>query len=574
MLLSASAQVKFRTIVPGHTIAPGESFQVQYILENANEISGFLPPQFQGFRIVSGPHVYSDGKSSFYRNLVFTLVATKQGRFKIYGATCLVNGKLIKSNDAFVKIGPVEEAGDSPYFLRLGEDPFKKISENLFLKLILNKQNCFIGEPLVATFKLYSRLQSRSNVVKNPGFYGFSVYDMINVNDQVESEEKLNGHWFQVHTVRRVQLYPLQAGSFTIDAMEVANEVEFSRSVVNKRTEQEVTENMYGNNGTKQAKDANSELYKMNIKTDPVIVHVKPLPAKSPADTFAGAVGNFSINAFIEKDSILKNEENSLTVVVKGSGNFQRVNAPAINWPQEFETFDVLVTDTLNKAWVPLTGQRSFKYVFVGDKPGWHTIPEISFSFFNLKSKTYKTVSTKPLTIFISSKSKTENKRIVSESRPKRSGNRFAWWLSATAALAMMLGIFLWLRNKRNAIQKLKEQDKTNEGSSSLRPIEEILRPAHLTLEGEDKIFFRELHQAIWNYLNIRLQLSGSQMNKELLSTILMSKNINRDLVEELIEIIRQSETGIYTSAHMNLNKQEFFQKTGKILEAIENSLV
>ena len=60
---------------------------------------------------------------------------------------------------------------------------------------------------------------------------------MINVNDQVEFEEKLNGHWFQVHTVRRVQLYPLQAGSFTIDAMEVANEVEFSRSVVNKRTE-------------------------------------------------------------------------------------------------------------------------------------------------------------------------------------------------------------------------------------------------------------------------------------------------------------------------------------------------
>ena len=178
---------------------------------------------------------------------------------------------------------------------------------------------------------------------------------------------------------------------------------------------------MYGNNGTKQAKDANSELYKMNIKTDPVVVHVKPLPAKSPADTFAGAVGNFSINAFIEKDSILKNEENSLTVVVKGSGNFQRVNAPAINWPQEFETFDVLVTDTLNKAWVPLTGQRSFKYVFVGDKPGWHTIPAISFSFFNLKSKTYKTVSTKPLTIFISSKSKTENKTILSESRPKRS---------------------------------------------------------------------------------------------------------------------------------------------------------
>src|SRR5438876_1062709 len=78
--------------------------------------------------------------------------------------------------------------GEPPYFLAIGEDPFRKIRENLFLKLFVDKQNCFIGEPLVATFKLYSRLQSRSNVIKNPGFYGFSVYDMINVNDQLQSE--------------------------------------------------------------------------------------------------------------------------------------------------------------------------------------------------------------------------------------------------------------------------------------------------------------------------------------------------------------------------------------------------
>ena len=60
--LPAFTQVSFKTVVPQHSIAPGESFQVQYILENANEVSDFLPPKFQGFRVVTGPNIYSGKK--------------------------------------------------------------------------------------------------------------------------------------------------------------------------------------------------------------------------------------------------------------------------------------------------------------------------------------------------------------------------------------------------------------------------------------------------------------------------------------------------------------------------------
>src|SRR5689334_2101285 len=291
---NASAQVNFRTVVPQRPIAPGESFQVQYIIENAEKVSNFSPPTFQEFRLVSGPHMYSGDGPIAQKNLVVTLAAIKEGNFKIPGASCMADGKFEKSNEVMVRVMSPKEMDETSYFLKQGEDPFQKIRQNLFLKLTLDKSSCYVGEPLVATFKLYSRLQSKSNIIKNPGFYGFSVYDMVNVNDQAQSEEKLNGHWFDVHTVLKVQLYPLQSGEFTIDPMEVANEVEFSRSVVNKKTEQEVTENMYGNKpDDNENKDA--EVYKINIKTDPVTVKVRPLPVKNATDTFAGAVGNFSI---------------------------------------------------------------------------------------------------------------------------------------------------------------------------------------------------------------------------------------------------------------------------------------
>jgi hypothetical protein len=114
--------------------------------------------------------------------------------------------------------------------------------------LVVDRTTCFAGEPVQAIFKLYSRLESNSDIVKNPGFYGFAVYDIINLNDHISATETIDGRPFDVHTVRRVQLYPLQAGIFTIDAMEVTNKCEFSKSAVYKKAEQEIKEGVFENN--------------------------------------------------------------------------------------------------------------------------------------------------------------------------------------------------------------------------------------------------------------------------------------------------------------------------------------
>lgn len=568
-ILPAVSQVRFKTVVPQRPLAPGESFQVQYILENADEVSNFLAPQFDGFRVVSGPHVYSADGSLSPRNLVFTLAAINEGRFKIEGASCLVNGKLLKSNDAFVQVVSAEEREESPYFLRAGEDPLKKIQENLFLKLIVDRQKCFLGEPLVATFKLYSRLQSRSNVIKNPGFYGFSVYDMVDVNAQILGEEKLNGHWFQVHTIRKVQLYPLQPGSFTIDPMELANEVEFSKSVVNKKTEQEVTEKMYGDDETRREDDVTAQVYQVNLKTVPLVIKVNPLPLKNVADTFAGAVGNFSINAFVEKDSIAQNEENYLTIKVSGSGNFQRVNAPVIHWPQQFEGFEPSVTDTLNAQLVPLTGERSFRYPFLSDRPGQFIISAVAFSFFNLKTQSFKTVSTKPITILVGPVKNNRHKAEVTKFPSKTPGHRSTWWVLGT--LLVLIAVILFsLRGRLFDHGRSIQPQASSEVATPFLSVDEVLKSAQAALDVQDNSFYRELNSAIWNYIHYKLQLSGSQMNKELLKKLLLEKNITTDVVDSLVQVVQQSETRIYTNAEMVFDRKQIFETAKSTLNAVD----
>jgi hypothetical protein len=391
---------------------------------------------------------------------------------------------------------------------------------------------------------------------------------MVNVNDQVQTEEKLNGHRFDVHTILKVQLYPLQSGTFTIDPMELANEVEFSRSVVNKKTEQEVTENMYGLKA-EEGENKNAEVYKINIRTNSVTVKVRPLPVKNAADTFAGAVGNFSIKAFLEKDSVSKNEEDSLIITISGAGNFQRVGSPVITWPKDIEFFEPSVKDTLNRQQVPLTGERRFRYIFLSNKPGSYSIPPVSFSFFDLNTKSYKTILSKALTVFVKDKIKKEQLPVIPVTIDQ--GNQLKWWIVAGIA-TLIVAILIFIKRRQNVVNRDEELRKLEVPPVAPPTVEEILMPVSSVLNKENKVFYRELDRSIWNYFQDRLPGSQVNMNKFDLAASLNRRAVKPELISKLMTIIHQCETGIYANAESNVNKSELLQQTKQILESIEKS--
>ena len=60
------AQVSFKTVVPQQPLVAGESFQVQYILEDADNASSLKPPVFKNFRYVAGPNLYTGSVPSVH----------------------------------------------------------------------------------------------------------------------------------------------------------------------------------------------------------------------------------------------------------------------------------------------------------------------------------------------------------------------------------------------------------------------------------------------------------------------------------------------------------------------------
>jgi BatD DUF11 like domain len=582
IIYNTAAQISFTTVVPQQPVVQGESFRVQYVIENAENITGFVPPFFRNFTYITGPDIYSGAVSSKTRplkNYAVTVSARSTGKFIIPGATATIDGLQITSNNAIVTVISKAEAlqllkhnseyaGYDGYHLKPGEDPYEKIKKNLFLKLLVDRTTCFIGQPIVATFKLYSRLESNSELIKNPGFYGFGVYDMINLEDNDKSNESINGNNFDVHTIRKVQLYPLQPGMFTIDAMELANKIKFSKTVVNKKTEQQVAEDMLGNNAEdKNENDGDAEIFETTLRTERVVIKVKPLPVAS-TDTFNGAVGIFDISTSIEKDNLAKNEEGFLIVTVSGKGNFTQLAAPAVQWPAGVEGFDQVVLDTVDKMQVPLAGKRVFRYGFTSSRPGSYSLPAIVFTFFNTNNGKYNTIKTKHIPITITNQQLAAKEVTAAvENKPVKKNHTLYWSAAVALLLLLLIGSF-YSFFKNNKSKKQQAAGITEEKASRIT-VPEILQPAYVMLPAENKMFYSSLHQCIWNYLQLQFKLSGSDMNKEGLMILLKEKEVVAGVINDLSSVLSECETGIYTNAETAIDKKELLERARKILTEI-----
>jgi hypothetical protein len=105
------------------------------------------------------------------------------------------------------------------------------------------------------------------------------------------------------------------------------------------------------------------------LESKPVMVHVKPLPEAGKPVDFNGAVGKYSITASLNTKEVDTGDAANLSVSVKGTGNLPVINAPAISWPANMESYDVSNKENIDKTVAPSAEQKLI-YSFICTKPG------------------------------------------------------------------------------------------------------------------------------------------------------------------------------------------------------------
>jgi len=631
--LLAFGQVKFTTITSSQELGRADYLQVEFVVENAKQIDQLTPPNFPGFQVIQGPIQSSgmsiiNGNMSQYKALSFVLQPAKTGKFTIQGAVAMVDGKRMSSNSVTVTVIPGSSANSSggnnnsagsnnsgingffppsiwpepdarnpmdierEYVLKPGENIKEKIHKNLFVKVQVDKINCYVGEPIVATYKLYSRLSSESRVTRRPSLNGFSVYDMVDPASDVTSVEKLNGKPFVVHIIRKTQLIPLQAGTIDLDPVEVENTVHFVRGG-NKQ------ENRSGNS----LKDLFDQLSdenmmgpeieeKVTLNTKPVTISVKPLPEANKPAGFNGAVGSFTVQAALARKDLAAQDEATLRVVVKGKGNLPVINAPQVQWPAGINAFDPSAREDINKTAVPMSGSKTFDYTFTPSAPGSYTIPAIDFSYFDPSSGTYKKAGTPSLDFQVAPAVKKGNApsghNTLASARPPAqqettSVTRFVrQYLEWIFAVLILTGIafFLWRQNSRQ--KKGEEEEKRNEPASlpdndalaaslrsvpSLGSVTDPLQDARkLFYDGDYSGYYREVNRAVWKAVAARLDLPASEMNKYNIARQLEARGWDTSTVLSLENILEECEMNLYTPVHDTHNMQQLLNQAESLL--------
>lgn len=534
LLVNTSFAQTFTTRASATSIGKSDVFQIEYIAENVS-IDQFVLPNFNKFTLVSGPNLSSSTTQigSVLKQVTsysVMLQPTAPGTFIIPGATALINNKPQRSNGVTIVVKnvdhlpganppvqslpqtsifdqlPMEDQLPANQFLKKGEKALDKIRNNILVRLEVSKHSSYVGEPILATYKLCTRLRSKSKVVKQPQFSGATVIELT--SEQQEARiEKINGIDYNVFVIRKVQLFPLEAGRLELPATSVENRVTFY-----KAGSQNYRDLYYG----APSEPIEEQLVTLQNKVD--FVDVKPLPPQlsTTGSDFSGAIGDFDVSVSIANEGLTTNNTNYLFFTIQGEGNLQQVKAPSIQWPKGIETFDATEKAEDDKTSFPVKTAKTFAIPFVVDKKGDYTLPPIQFTFFNPEANRYITKTTSGLLLRVAQGTGSfTGRRRTADANNDFSFDERLYILLGAGLLAIVIGLVWFNRRPKPAVVPVfevpaKEEnfvEPTQPGSS-----EYLYKIRELQPSSDSSSFYKMLCKNLQQYLQSKFGIEAGQL--------------------------------------------------------------
>lgn len=594
--LAAAEAVEFKAYAQSPVVS-GQQLRVTFTV-NADG-KDLRAPDFPGFDVLMGPSrsVSSstqiiNGSMSSETSVTFTyvLMTQKEGTYNIAPATVTVKGRQYASNALSIKVLPADKAGATSGTTQqsgsTGAASDASVSaENLFMRAIVSRTKLYEQDFLTVSYKLYSRVDL-SNVenVKLPDFEGFLVQEI----EQPESSrgqlsmENYNGVNYQTLLLKQAVLYPQHTGvikipSASIDAIfRVRNQTKGSRTIFDDFFD-------------------SYQSAKKTLRTPELTINVESLPTAGKPVGFSGAVGEYSLKTSASTTKVKQNEAITLKVTLTGTGNLKLAKTPDFQIPTDFEQYDPKTDLKINTTAAGVSGSKSVEYLVIPRHEGEYLIPGLNFSYFDTKSKSYKTIQTEPLPISvergtgapsaatsgaIANFSDKESVKLLGQDirfiRPeftlvKRGVYLFGslsycfWYIFPTLLLAFFFVVYR-KRMAENANVALMK------GRKASKVAGKRLKQAHLHLtKNESHAYYDELLKALWGYLSDKLTMPLSTLNKESVATALHEKGVDEATRSLVLEILNSCEFARYAPDQGHEAMEKLYTEALAAIDQIES---
>lgn len=558
-----TAQVQFVASVSKSSLGINERLRIDFAMNDDGD--NFSPPSFEGFKIIGGPnqsvsYSWVNGRKSFEKSYSYFLQPLKKGTFIIKSATIEINGQTYKTSPVKVVVGnavpeerdPYDPYSNYPYNQQRQQQapPSTAIGKDgVHLVAEITNESPYLNEPITVVYKIY--VSHRTGVggwqeVQNPKYNNFWSQN-IDIKQLQVQQGKFKGEMYRYAVLRKTVLYPQKSGKLVIEPLTLDVEVE----VPSGETD------FFG----RPIMTMGHKKVSAGAKT----ITVKPLPEAGKPTDFTGAVGSFDFKVTPTKTSVKAGESIDLKIEVSGKGNLKLFSLPRPVVPASLEMYDPAHQENVQTPLTGMTGIISDMYTIVPQAKGKFPIKPITFSYFDLTTNSYKTITSKEITLFVdenendpvasnnndsSNKSKVTAKStfgfiktkttLVSQAKTDFLGSGLFYGLLLTPFLIIPAII---------AFRRKKEERNADVSGNRIRLSNKLakkyLSEAKKHLNNKEP-FYVALERALHNFLKAKLYIETSEMSKDKIKELLSIKNAEEGTIEQFIALVESCEFARY----------------------------
>lgn len=478
---------------------------------------------------------YAGSSSSIVKVLV--LMAPREGTYTIPEATAIINGRRVKTSRFEVTVGSqnsTEKKGldiavptEANSIISSDEDVDDKIRKHVFIRVETNKPNCFAGEGVTVTYKLFSALEARSTVLKRPAFPGASVLEMVDRYDSTAEVELLDGKPYYVNLIRKVHLFPLQSGKLLLDDAEVLCTARLRRS------------------GTGQYFSRSLALH-----AQPASLMVADPPLKGKPEGFNGAIGKFNLSITASDTHPLPRTLVKIQVRLLGQGNFPLLLCPKVQWPAGLFSGEPQTREVFDAYRFPLIGYKEFEYTITAPDTGSFLIGPVQFSYYDPIKGSYEKATSGSIQLPVSTLAASAIKK--DPVAPGQGWPLQYYWFGVV--LILVLGVlahqFLLAGKERNEKPLVALEEEVP------KPMKDHLLEARMAFYNEEfSNFSKLLLSGCWSFYEEEWQLASAQHMKTVLEAKMQEKKLLPQTRVAMLNLLSECERLAYTAEEVSAEK-------------------
>ena len=556
------SQVKLEVKAEKTNLKIGEVMQVNYVFNE--EGTYFTPPSFSGFNkggsYVSSSEAYNNGNYTIQQVYTYVIQAAKAGKVIIAPATIKFNGKTYTSKSVLVSVSN-EKAADAINRNQNAVPVSKPATVNktisgsnnlLFIDLEVTKTSAFVNEPVEVNYRIYLSPNLEIELNKNT---------VTKFNNFWSQTEDVTGGWeravvnnkvYKSKIFKRAILYPQKTGKLEITPITLDLNISYPTGDFD----------FFG--------DPEYDVARREIVSNSKFLQVLALPEKGKPDNFTGAVGSFEFKANVTKNELKSGESLQLDLIVSGKGNLKLFEIPKPNLPSNFEIYEPKHQEFINENIKGISGKIVDSYTLIPQEKGNFKVKPQYFSFFDIKSKAYKTISSEVINLDVSQGENQANITSFSTSKltdksqktAPTSGFEFTFlqFIGCVTLAGLALLFFLLKRNKTVVNDEAKTEIQPTKKDFSVIDMQQFI--------SNKEVFYQEMELKINAFLNYKFGLEKADLNKENIILKFQENQISQENTNDFIGLLQNCEKARYMPTSDG-NMQKDFEKLEQLVKII-----